>query len=120
MNIFDEDVFDDDLYKLVVAIVQRGYSDEVVFAAKASGAKGAVILQGKGQGSSDRKFFGFKIDPENEVVLMLVKEEIVVPIMKSIYSATDYKSGARGLVFALPVSYVTGMTHLRDDDGVEA
>ena len=120
MNIFDEDIFDDDLYKLVVAIVQRGYSDEVVFAAKANGAKGAVILHGKGAGNSERKFFGFNIDPENEVVLMLVKEDIVVPIMKSIYSATDYKSSARGLVFALPVSYVTGMTHLREDDGVEA
>ena len=118
MNIFDEDIFDDDLYKLVVAIVQRGYSDEVVFAAKSAGAKGAVILQGKGSGDSERKFFGFKIEPENEVVMMLVKEEIVVPIMKAIYATTDYQSGARGLVFALPVSYVTGMTHIKptEDD----
>ncbi len=118
MDIFDEDIFDDDLYKLVVAIVQRGYSDEVVFAAKSAGAKGAVILQGKGSGDSERKFFGFKIEPENEVVMMLVKEEIVVPIMKAIYATTDYQSGARGLVFALPVSYVTGMTHIKptEDD----
>ena len=82
MDIFDEDIFDDDLYKLVVTIVQRGYSDEVVFAAKSAGAKGAVIMQGKGVGTSEHKFFGFKIDPENEVVMILVKEELVVPIMK--------------------------------------
>ncbi len=116
MDIFDEDIFDDDLYKLVVAIVQRGYSDEVVFSAKAAGAKGAVILQGKGSGDSERKFFGFKIDPENEVILILVKEEIVVPIMKAIYATTDYQSAARGMVFVLPVSYVTGMTHIRNTD----
>ena len=116
MNIFDEEIFEDDKYKLVVTIVQRGYSDEVVFAAKAVGAKGAVILQGKGAGSSDKKFFGFKIDPENEVVMMLVKEEIVVPIMKAIYQVTDYRSAARGMVFALPVSYVTGMTHIKVDE----
>ncbi|MBR2909773.1 MAG: hypothetical protein IKC11_05470 [Clostridia bacterium] len=116
MEIFDEDIFDDDLYKLVVTIVQRGYADEVVFAGKSAGAKGAVILQGKGAGSSERKFFGFRIDPENEVVMMLVKEELVVPIMKAIYSVTDYKSSARGMVFALPVSYVTGMTHIKDDE----
>ena len=116
MDIFDEDIFDDDLYKLVVAIVQRGYSDEVVFAAKSAGAKGAVILQGKGAGSSEHKFFGFKIDPENEVVMILVKEEIVVPIMKAIYLVTDYQSSARGMVFALPVSYVTGMTHVKPVD----
>ena len=116
MDIFDDDVFDDDLYKLVVTIVQRGYADEVVFAGKAAGAKGAVILQGKGAGSSERKFFGFRIDPENEVVMMLVKEELVVPIMKAIYLVTDYKSSARGMVFALPVSYVTGMTHIKDEE----
>ena len=115
MDIFDDDIFDDELYKLVVAIVQRGYSDEVVFAAKSAGAKGAVIMQGKGVGTSEHKFFGFKIDPENEVVLILVKEEIVVPIMKAIYAMTDYKSSARGMVFALPVSYVTGMTHIKID-----
>ena len=116
MDIFDDDIFDDDLYKLVVAIVQRGYSDEVVFAAKSAGAKGAVIMQGKGVGTSEHKFFGFKIDPENEVVMILVKEEIVVPIMKAIYAMTDYKSSARGMVFALPVSYVSGMTHIRVED----
>ena len=41
---------------------------------------------------------------------------LVVPIMKAIYSVTDYKSSARGMVFALPVSYVTGMTHIKDDE----
>ena len=115
MDIFDNDIFDDDLYKLVVTIVQRGYSEDVIFAGKNAGAKGAVIIQGKGAGSSERKFFGFSIDPENEVVMMLVKEELVVPIMKAIYAVTDYKSRARGMVFALPVSYVTGMTHIKED-----
>lgn len=120
MDIFDNNIFDNDVYKLIVAVVQRGYSDEVVFAAKSAGAKGAVILQGKGNGSSERKFFGFKIDPENEVVLILVKEEVVVPIMKAIYSSTDYQSLARGMVFALPVSYVTGMTHAKFTDNDRA
>jgi len=113
MKVFDEHVFDDESYKLVVSIVQRGYSDEVIFAAKSAGAKGGVVLSGKGAGSSEKKFFGFKIDPENEIVLILAREEIVVPIMKAIYQATDYQSAARGMVFCLPVSYVTGMTHVK-------
>lgn len=114
MQLFDENIFDDDIYKLVIAVVQRGYSDEVINAAKSKGAKGAVILNGKGKGESERKFFGFQVDPENETVLMLVKEELCVPIVKAIYSAVDYKSSARGMVFVLPVSYVSGMTHSKD------
>ncbi len=118
MELFDKDVFDDDIYKLVVAVVQRGYSDEAINAAKSKGAKGAVILSGKGRGESVRKFFGFQVDPENETILMLVKEEFCVPIVKAIYGAVDYKSAARGMVFVLPVSYVSGMTHSKDKQNI--
>lgn len=116
MKSFDDEIFDDGSFKLVVAIVQRGYSEEVIFAAKSAGAEGGVVLSGKGRGSTEKKFFGIKIDPENEVVLIIVKEEVVVPIMKAIYQATDYQSSARGMVFCLPISYVTGMTHAREED----
>ncbi len=116
MKLFDENVFDDEVYKLVMAVVQRGYSDEIINAAKSKGAKGAVILNGKGKGESERKFFGFQVDPENETVLMLVKEELCVPIVKAIYAAVDYKSSARGMVFVLPVNYVSGMTHSKPEE----
>ena len=100
-------------YKLVLSIVQRGYSDEVVDAARSAGATGAVILQGKGTNNEKRKFFGFQIEPENELVMMIVDADMAVPVTKAIYKAVDYKSEARGLVFVLPVSYVSGMTHSR-------
>ena len=119
MDLFDEEIFDDEEYKLVVAIVQRGYSDEAINAAREKGANGAVILSGKGQGETQRKFFGFEVSPENETVLILVKEEICVPVVKAIYAAVDYRSAARGMVFVLPVSYVSGMTHSRKDDEQE-
>ena len=102
---------EDQEFKLVMAIVQRGYSDEVVAAAKSEGATGAVIVQGKGTNNEKRRFFGFSIEPENELVMMIVDADIAVPVTKAIYKAVDYKSEARGLVFVLPVSYVSGMTH---------
>ena len=98
-------------YKLVMAIVQRGYADEAIEAAKSAGATGAVIVQGKGTSNEKRKFFGFSIEPENELVMMIVDADDAVPVTKAIYKAVDYKSEARGLVFVLPVSYVSGMTH---------
>ena len=94
-----------------MSIVQRGYSDEVVDAARSEGGTGAVILQGKGTNNEKRKFFGFNIEPENELVMMVVEADLAVPITKAIYKAVDYKSEARGLVFVLPVSYVSGMSH---------
>jgi hypothetical protein len=66
-------------------------------------------MQAKGVSKIQKKFLGFSVDPENTVVMMLVKDEIVVPTMKAIYSSIDFTSDARGMVFALPVSLVAGM-----------
>ena len=110
-----ESKLDDNDYKLVLAIVQKGFSDEVVEASRNAGASGACILQGKGTTNEKRKFFNFNIEPEKEMVLILVESEKAVPITKAIYSAVDYKSEARGLVFVLPVSYVSGMSHSKFD-----
>ena len=114
MDIVESKLNDND-YKLVLAIVQKGFSDEVVEASRNAGASGACILQGKGTTNEKRKFFCFDIEPEKEVVLILVESENAVPITKAIYAAVDYKSEARGLVFVLPVSYVSGMSHSKLD-----
>ena len=105
----EENIFSDDEFKMVMSIVKRGFETEVLEAAKAAGHYGAFIMQAKGVSKIQRKFLGFSIDPENTVVMMLVKKELVVPVMKSIYSSVDFTSEARGMVFALPVSQVVGM-----------
>ncbi len=105
----EENIFSDDEFKMVMSIVKRGFETEVLEAAKAVGHFGAFIMQAKGVSKIQRKFLGFSIDPENTVVMMLVKKELVVPVMKSIYSSVDFTSEARGMVFALPVSQVVGM-----------
>ena len=110
----EENIFVEEEYKCVVAIVSRGYAREAVRASRDAGAKGAVILQGRGVGQSERKFFGADIEPENEVVLILTPEAVAVPIIKAIYAAVDYKGPGRGLVFALPVSYVSGMMNAKE------
>ena len=110
----EESIFSDDEFKMVMSIVKRGFETEVLEAAKAAGHFGAFIMQAKGVSKIQRKFLGFSIDPENTVVMMLVKKELVVPVMKSIYSSVDFTSEARGMVFALPVSEVVGMRDTYD------
>ncbi len=108
--VFEEDeIFSDDEHKLVVSIVKRGFETDVLEASKAVGHYGAFLMQAKGVSKLQKKFLGFSIDPENTVVMMLVKKELVVPVMKSIYSVADFTSEAKGMVFALPVSLVAGM-----------
>lgn len=107
---FEEDeIFTDEEYKLVLTVVKRGFESDVIEAAKSVGSNGAILLQAKGISKVQRKFLGFSVDPENTLVLILVRNELAVPTIKSIYSVVDYKSDAHGMVFALPVSLVAGM-----------
>ncbi|MBQ8452109.1 MAG: hypothetical protein IJ538_05020 [Clostridia bacterium] len=115
MNIFEEsDYFSDDEYTLVLTSVKRGFETDVLEAARAIGETGATLMQAKGVEKIQKRFFGFSINPENTVVMILVKKENVVPVMKAIYSIADFKSEARGMVFALPVSLVAGMNETYD------
>lgn len=113
-EIISDEIFSNEEYKLVLTVVKRGFETEVLEAGKSVGHTGAVIMQAKGVSKIQKKFLGFSVNPENSLVMMIVKKELVVPIMKAIYSVTDFQSEARGMVFALPVSMVAGMNNTYD------
>lgn len=115
-TIFDgEDIFSENEYKLVFTSVRRGFEGEVLEAAKSEGHAGAIVMQAKAVEKVRKRFFGFSVDPESSVVLMIVKSDLVVPVIKSIYSAVDFKSEARGMLFVLPISMVCGMDDIYDN-----
>lgn len=114
-TIFEEDnIFSEGEFKLVFTSVKRGYEGEVLEAAKLEGHSGAIVMQAKAVEKVRKKFFGFSVDPESSVVLMIVKSDIVLPVIKSIYSIVDFKSEARGMLFVLPVSMVCGLDETYD------
>lgn len=106
----EDEIFEKDSYKLVITTVKMGFESSVLEAAKKAGHYGATIMQAKGVSKMQRKFLGFSIAPETTMVMMIVKDEIVIDVIKSIYSVVDFKSEARGMVFALPVSLVAGLS----------
>lgn len=115
-TVFEEDdIFSDGDYKLVFTSVKRGYEGEVLEAAKLEGHSGAIVMQAKAVEKVRKRFFGFSVDPESSVVMMIVKSELVVPVIKSIYSVVDFKSEARGMLFVLPISMVCGLDETYDN-----
>ena len=62
-------------FDLIVTIVNRGFSDYVVDTAREAGATGATIITGRGTSIHETdKFLGISIQPEKELVLVLVKK----------------------------------------------
>ena len=77
---------EDNKFELVVCIVNAGYSETVMNAARSAGAKGGSIVRGRGSANPEaEEFFGITITPDKEMVLILVKAAIKDAVMKAIY-----------------------------------
>ena len=72
-------------YSLIVAILNRGFSDVAMSAARSAGAKGGTVISAKSSGlHEEQTFFGISILPEKELVLILSNEETKPAIMRAI------------------------------------
>ena len=104
-------------YKCILAIVNNGFSEQAMETAKACGAKGGTILQGRGTISKDaEKFFNISISPEKEIVMILAKTELVDGILKGLYSSIGTATQAQGIAFALPVDEVVGLNEVENKE----
>ena len=105
-------------FELIVAIVNRGFSDLVMDAARKAGASGGTILHGRGTGVHEAaQFFGVAIQPEKELVLILTRSAERRAIMSAIAEGAQLDRQGRGLIFSLPVDEVGGIVHLLEESG---
>lgn len=100
-------------YCLIVSIVNQGFADAVMDAARKGGARGGTILKAKGTGADyARKFFGVSITEEKEIVYVVARKEDRDGIMRAVMDDAGTTSEARGAVFSLPVDSVAGVQSL--------
>jgi len=99
-------------FQLIVAIVPQGTCAPMVSAAKAAGAEGATILRGRGTGLHEgAKFLGVPVEPEKDVVWVMVPESSVDAVMGEMVRAGKLDQPGHGIVFALDVARVAGIVH---------
>lgn len=100
----------DNGYKCIFAIVNDGFSETAMEAAKEAGARGGTILGARGSVSKEaEKFFNISIQPEKEMVMILVKNDIADAVLKNLYKTIGSSTNAQGIAFALPVDDVVGI-----------
>ena len=100
-------------FDLILTIVNRGFSDLVMDAARKAGASGGTILHGRGTGAREaERFFGISIQPEKELVMILCVRQERREIMHAIAHNAGLNTQGQGFSFSLPVDEVVGAVHL--------
>ena len=95
-------------YQLLVCIVNAGFSQNVMEAARSAGARGGSIIRGRGSANPEaEEFFNITVQPDKEVVLILVPNDIKDAVMTAVYKNSGLTTDGQGIAFSLPVERTT-------------
>ena len=91
-------------YDLICLIVNAGFADDAMAAARKAGAPGGTILKARGTASGeDAQFFGLTLFPEKEVLLMLVPGDKAEAVRQAVKEADCLKNPGMGIAFSASV-----------------
>lgn len=97
-------------YEMILCIVNAGFSDLVMDAAKAEGARGGTVIHARGTANKDAEaFFHITIQPEKDVVMLIVPKTIKDKVLHAIYKHAGLESDGQGIAFSMPVSETAGI-----------
>ena len=98
-------------HELIICIVNNGFSDTVMEAAKEAGARGGTVLNARGTANKEAEaFFHIAIQPEKEIVMILVDAKIKDAVLHALYQKAGLDTMGQGIAFSLPVDNVVGLT----------
>ena len=97
-------------YEVIIALVNSGFSETVMDAAREEGAHGGTIIRARGTGTEEmEEKYGIIITPDKEMIMILVPKEIRDKVLEAVYHAVGLGTEGAGIAFSLPVEAVVGL-----------
>lgn len=103
-----ENIMENSTHKLINVIVNKGFAEDTMDAARKAGASGGTIMNARGTAKEgDKKFFGIDIVPEKEMLMIVCENEKVSTILDAIKNLDCLKQPGTGITFTIPASNFT-------------
>ena len=101
-------------YSMIAAIVNQGYSEDVMQAARSAGAAGGTVIHTRHiDNEAASNFWGFSIQDERDIVFIVSAEDDRKKIMQAISEQCGVNSKAKGMVLSLPIDGVSGINEYK-------
>lgn len=105
INIQKEDSMAEATHTLISIIVNDGFADDAMAAARKAGAGGGTIINARGTGrEDDAKFFGITIVPEKEMLLILAEKSKADAILDAVRSLPCLQTKGTGITYCIDVN----------------
>ncbi len=106
----EEEKMSENKFVLIAAIVNRGFSGEVMVAAREAGANGGTVVHSRQlAGEESDSYWGINVQEEKEILLIISDTENKVNLMKTISEKYGVHSDAKGIVISMPIDSVMGI-----------
>lgn len=97
-------------FKVILALVNDDYQNEVIESAKKAGATGVTILNARGEGIHEHKsFFGLTMEAQKDMLLFLVEDFKSNDIMDAIHKAGHLNEKGNGIAFSWVIDRALGL-----------
>ncbi len=91
-------------WKMITIIVNTGYADDIMDAARKAGASGGTVTHARGTGTAeDAKFLGVPIVPEKEMIMILCANDQTDNIVSAISSLKCLDEPGIGIIYTQDV-----------------
>jgi nitrogen regulatory protein PII len=97
-------------YEIIFCVINAGFSDTVMDAAREAGARGGTVIRARGTaGKEAEELFSITIHPDKEVVMILVPQDIKDAVMTAIYRSAGMNAAGQGIAFSMAVDRTVGL-----------
>lgn len=102
-------------HRLMIAVVKRGHSRDVIAAAKQAGVDGATIIYGEGIGRNEKPtFLGLPATHEKDIIFLALNGDNENAIAQAVSEAGKLGKPGYGLGFTVHLSKLLGVPHLSE------
>ena len=90
--------------ELVGIVVNKGYAEDAMAAARKAGAGGGTVVPARGTAKpDDETFFGVKLVPEKELLLVLADAALANAVVDAVRALPCFAEKGSGIAFRVPV-----------------
>ena len=87
-------------YEAINIIVNKGYAEDAMAAARKAGAGGGTIIGARGTAKEgDSTFFGVEIVPEKEMLMILVPQDKKEAVVNAVSALSCFEKAGSGIIY---------------------
>ena len=104
------------MHELVIAVINKDFTDVAIDAARDAGATGATVFHTKSANNAKfEQLIGTSLSQETDSVFFLTTTEYKSKIMEAIRDSAGLKTDGGAVIFSLPVDTIVGIGKFEDD-----